>query len=131
LLILFAMVKQYSISGGFLRRKVFTIAMVVVSAAAAFATLGDGGDKDKKKGLLSNHYTNVKNTGKFSLKSGYQYRGSQIISQNTRQNTVSLNSVIIYKNGNTTYIVPFKTNPTNTKVDNKVKFSLGVPSINK
>ncbi len=117
------MVKQSSI----LRRKLLTGALVIISAAAAYATLGDGGGKTKKSTLLANHYSNV-TPGKFSLKSGYQYRGSQIISQSTQNNVISLNSVITYQKGNTTYIVPLK---ANVKTGEKVKFTLGVPTLNK
>ncbi|MDX1954727.1 MAG: hypothetical protein SFU20_04285 [Chitinophagaceae bacterium] len=117
------MMKQSSI----LRRKVLTGVLVIISAAAAYATLGDGGGKAKKSTLLANHYSKV-TPGKFSLKSGYQYRGSQIISQKTQNNVISLNSVITYQKGNTTYIVPLK---TNTNTGDKVKFSLGVPTLNK
>lgn len=117
------MVKQTSI----LRRKLLTGLLVVASAAAAYATLGDGSGKTKKSGLLSNHYAATA-PGKFSLKSGYQYRGSQIISQSTQNNVISLHSVITYQKGNTTYIVPLKTNVNTT---DKVRFSLGIPSLQK
>ncbi|MBI1344555.1 MAG: hypothetical protein GC171_16665 [Terrimonas sp.] len=112
-----------------LRRNIVTAVLVTVSAITAFATLGDGNAKNKKSSLLANRYTKI-TPGKFSLKSGYQYRGSQIISQQSENNIISLNSVITYQKGNTTYIVPLKTK-LNSNTNDKVKFSVGVPSLNK
>lgn len=114
------------IKAGMLRRNLVTAVFVTVGLAA-FATLGDGNAKNKKSALLANRYSSV-TPGKLSLKSGYQYRGSQIISQKSQNNVISLNSVITYQKGNTTYIVPLKAN-LSTAGTEKVKFSLGIPSL--
>jgi len=106
-------------------RKAATIFLIVISGAAAFAALGDGKSKKSNTSLLNNKY-NVA-PGKFSLKSGYQYRGSQIINQNRSDKTITLNSLVTYQKGNMTYIVPVKT-IVNTS---KVKLSLGIPQLNK
>jgi len=105
------------------RRKSVTILLLTVSALAAFATLGDGKSKGKKASILNNK--TVITPGKFSLKSGYQYRGSQIINQQRTPNSITINSVVTYQKGHMTYILPVKTTMP------KVKVSVGVPQLNR
>lgn len=109
----------------FLTRKAVTLTLIGISALAAYATLGDGRSKGKKKSILNNKM--IITPGKFSLKSGYQYRGSQVINQERSNNTITLNSVITYQKGNMTYILPLKT----TVLTNKVKLGLGIPQLNR
>jgi len=91
----------------FLRRKLAVILLIAVSAVTAFATLGDGKIKyDRAKGSLLSNKTKL-NSHSFSLKSGYTFRGNQVI--NTKnEKYISLNTVITYQRGNTTYILPLK-----------------------
>jgi hypothetical protein len=105
-------------------RKVAILILIAASAMTAFATLGDGKSKGKKASLLNNK--SVITPGKFTLKSGYQYRGSQIINQQRANNTVTLNSLVTYQKGHITYILPIK-----TVIPQKVKVSLGIPQLNK
>ena len=90
-----------------LSRKLAVILLIAVSAVAAFATLGDGKIKyDRAKGSLLSNKTKL-NSHSFSLKSGYTFRGNQVI--NTKnEKYISLNTVITYQRGNTTYILPLK-----------------------
>lgn len=108
-----------------LTRKLTTLLLVGLSVAA-FATLGDGKGKGKKASLLNNK-TKI-TPGKFSLKSGYQYRGSQIINQKSdnNTNTFTLNSLVTYQKGNMTYVLPVK-----TVIPQKVKLSVGIPQLSK
>lgn len=108
-----------------LGKKVAVLTLISATAIAAFASLGDGKVKGKKVSLLNNKP--VVAPGKFSLKSGYQYRGSQIIDQQKVNNVVTLNSLVTYQKGNTTYILPLKTT-VNTQ---KIKLSLGIPQLNR
>lgn len=108
-----------------LTRKAVTVTLIAVSAYAAFATLGDGKSKKMKPSLLSN-YANI-TPGRFSLKSGYQYRGSQLINQQRTNTTITLNSLVTYQKGHMTYIVPIKT----TVLTKNVKISVGIPQLNK
>ncbi|MES1214206.1 MAG: hypothetical protein ABUT20_01715 [Bacteroidota bacterium] len=88
-------------------RKFAVILLLAVSCATAFATLGDGKAKSTrtKKSLLSEKKLSVPEI--FTLKSGYTFRGSQVInSQNERY--INLNTVVTYQKGNTTYILPLK-----------------------
>lgn len=106
-----------------LTRKLATILLVGLSVAA-FATLGDGKSKGKKSSLLNTKPSIT--PGRFSLKSGYQYRGSQVVSQQVDKNTFTLNSLVTYQKGNMTYILPVK-----TVVPQKVKLSVGIPQLSR
>ena len=109
----------------FFGKKAAVLTLITATAIAAFASLGDGKSKGKKVSLLNNKRVVV--PGKFSLSSGYQYRGSQIIDQQKSDNIVTLNSRITYQKGNMTYILPLKT-MINTQ---KIKLSVGVPQLNR
>jgi hypothetical protein len=92
------------------KRKVITFVFISASIAA-FATLGDGGNSKKStassKSLLS--YKAPASFKGFSLNSGYNYRGNNIISAHTPEKKfVMLNTTVTYQKGNTTYIVPIK-----------------------
>lgn len=88
-------------------RKLSVLILLAVSTIAAFATLGDGKVKNNlpRKTLLSNKTSTA---GFFSLKSGYTYRGNQIISNETENKYIRLNTTVTMQKGNTTYIVPLK-----------------------
>ena len=104
-----------------LTRKLATLFLIGLSVAA-FATLGDGKSKGKKSSLLSSKPTIT--PGKFTLKSGYQYRGSQIINQQNQNNTFTRNSLVTYQKGNMTYILPVK-----TIIPQKIKVTVGIPQM--
>jgi hypothetical protein len=90
-----------------LSRKLAVILLIAVSAVAAFATLGDGrSHADKSKSSLLSSKA-VVNPGYFSLKSGYTYRGNQVINTQSEK-YISLNTVVTYQKGHTTYILPLK-----------------------
>ena len=115
--------KDYrTILRGLLTRKLTTLFLVGLSVAA-FATLGDG--KAKKKSSLLNSKPTI-TPGKFTLKSGYQYRGSQIISQKKDNTSFTRNSLVTYQKGNMTYILPVK-----TIIPQKIKVTVGIPQINR
>jgi len=102
-------------------RKIAVLALLVsISAIAALATLGDGKSKkeDPKKSLLSPKPTF---SGSFSLRSGYTYRGSQVINNKTSQKFIRLNTVVTVQKGNITYTVPLK----RKVILEKVKLDIG------
>lgn len=103
-----------------LTRKLTTLLLIGLSVAA-FATLGDG--KAKKRSSLLNSKPTI-TPGKFSMKSGYQYRGSQIINQQKDKNSFTRNSLVTYQKGNMTYILPVK-----TVVPQKIKVTVGIPQM--
>jgi len=106
-----------------LTRKLVTLFLIGLSVVA-FASLGDGKTKGKKNSLLNSRPTVT--PGKFTLKSGYQYRGSQIINQQTQNNTFTRNSLVTYQKGNMTYILPVK-----TVIPQKIKVTVGIPQMNR
>ena len=91
-----------------LSKKFAMVLLLAVTTIGAFATLGDGKASDtnpRKKSLLSKK-TSYR-PGSLSLKSGYSFRGSQVIgSQENRY--INLNTSITYQSGHTSYIVPLK-----------------------
>lgn len=94
-----------------LKAKLATAVFVTVSFAA-FATLGergkDGNKNTQQRSLLSTR-SYPSNFKTFSLKSGYNYRGSHILSTPVQNRFIILNtSVVTYQKGNTTYILPLK-----------------------
>jgi hypothetical protein len=88
-------------------KPVTVVVLLAISAVAAFATLGDGKLKsDKTKALLLSDKSPVAR-GSFSLRSGYSYRGSQVINMQSPKCT-NLNTTITYQKGHTTFIVPLR-----------------------
>jgi hypothetical protein len=99
-------------------RKLAIILFLAVSAAGAFATLGDGRRKtgSSKASLLS--YKPAAKPGSFTLRSGYLYRGNEVINTNEKR-YIRLNTTVTMQKGNTTYIVPLKKKVilSNIKID--------------
>ncbi len=111
---------KLNIVGRVIGRKLTVVILLAVSAVTAYATLGDGkskGSATPKKSLLSNKATVV--PGSFNLKSGYTYRGNQVINTKAENNFISLNTVVTTRRGNTFYIVPLKKKVilSNVKID--------------
>ncbi len=102
-----------------LSRKLAVILLMVISAAGAFATLGDGKSKSgtSKSSLLSNKV--LLKPGSFSLRSGYTYRGNKVINNNSEKRYIRLNTVVTVQKGNISYIVPLKKKAIlgNVKID--------------
>ena len=88
-------------------KKMSVLLLLAVSAIGAYATLGDGKAKKDlpKRSLFSNKTVTP---GSFSLKSGYTYRGNQVINTKQENTYISLNTTVTVQKGNTTYIVPLK-----------------------
>lgn len=105
-----------------LRRKLVMLFLLALSAAGAFATLGDGRKKastTSKKAFLSGR--TIPNNRYFSLKSGYTFRGNQVINSNTDKKYINLNTMVSVHKGNTTYVLPLR---KKALVD-KVKIDIG------
>jgi hypothetical protein len=88
-------------------KKLAVTLLLAVITAGAFATLGDGRVKTggDHRSLLTDKVTNTRTN--FSLRSGYSFRGSQVINTQTPHYT-NLNTTISYNNGRTTYTVPMR-----------------------
>jgi len=88
-------------------RRATVVFLLAVSAVSAFAILGDKGKNPKNHSFLSGQNYAV-SPGSFSLKSNYNYRGNQVINSQRSTQYITLNTVLTYQKGNTTYIVPLK-----------------------
>jgi len=89
-------------------RKIAILSLLAASTIGAFATLGTTGrNKKTKSGKSLLSIKTSAYTGSFSLRSGYNFRGNQVI--NTQENKyINLSTVITYQQGHTTYIMPLK-----------------------
>ena len=92
-------------------RKLAVLFLITVSTVAAFATLGDGNKSEgPRKKLLSSQSTTRQ--GSFTLRSGYNFRGNQILTNTSTTTTttryIRINTVATVQNGRTTYVVPLK-----------------------
>jgi hypothetical protein len=92
-----------------LARKSALCFALTAMAFLTFASSGGGGDKSSKSIPMTNQFTPIRTTGGFTLKSGPVYRGSNLLnSQKQKDGAVTFNSVVTYKRGNTTFILPYK-----------------------
>ncbi len=81
--------------------------LLLFFAAGAFGTLGDGkkkSGKNKGSNLLSSRSSS--HTGYFSLKSGYNFRGNRVISNEKKY--INLNTVVTVQKGKTTVVLPLR-----------------------
>ena len=86
-------------------QSIFSVLLIIV-VALAFASKGGG---DKKKNLVSKaNFAPVNISSAFTLKNGASYMGSRIFSQQKERNSISVNTMVTYQNGNTIYIMPYK-----------------------
>ena len=101
---------KFPISRRIIIAKLIT-AVLISASVAAFATLGDG-SKDKGKRTTPKNLLSIKpypyNFKSFSLRSGYNYRGSTVFNNAPQHKYIVLNTVVTYEKGNTTYILPLK-----------------------
>jgi hypothetical protein len=91
-----------------LAKKIAVLSLIAISAVGAFATLGDG-NKKSSRSLLSTQKTNYK-PGSFSLRSGYNFRGNQVLSNTSTKKYISINTTVMAQRGNSTVLVPLKKN---------------------
>lgn len=108
------------------KRKAVTMVMLSFFTVGAFATLGDGSSKSKSKNILSDRNVSISH-GSFSLKSGYNYRGNNVINLKKEDTYINLNTVTTYQKGNRAYILPVK---SKVLISN-LKVSAGVPQLNR
>jgi hypothetical protein len=92
-----------------LAKKLAVLLLITVTGIASFATLGDGDKKsDLKKKSLVLSGRNSNRQGSFSLRSGYTFRGNQVINSQSEKRYIRINTSVTMQKGNTTYIVPLK-----------------------
>jgi hypothetical protein len=88
-----------------LRLSVVSILLLAITVLA-FASKG-GGEK-KKHSTFENTFTPIDAASSFTLKKTPVYSGTLMNFQSQPNNRVSLNAMITYQRGNTTYILPYQ-----------------------
>lgn len=100
------MVKINPIKG---RKILVALLMLGVTQLAVASFTGSTEESTKNKYSLKNfNKTFYKNASPFSLRAGFQYKGTQVISMQKDANEVTYNSIMRFEKGNTTYIYPYK-----------------------
>ena len=104
-------------------RKIAALVLLLSTAVAGFATLGDGKSKRSditpRTSLLSAR--KALKPGTFTLKSGYIFRGNEVINLNQSKQVIRLNTTATVQKGNMTFTVPVKKNV----IFDKVKIDIG------
>ncbi|MET0637808.1 MAG: hypothetical protein ABWZ25_17390 [Chitinophagaceae bacterium] len=99
----------FSISATAVKKLVLTFGVFAFSVSS-FATFSSGSvnrEKEKPgKKLLANP-SSVK-PGAFSLRSGYKFRGNQVMATVSNDKFINLNTVVTFQQGRTTYVLPVK-----------------------
>jgi len=94
-----------------IRLKKITLALLLIGATNLTMGSFTGSSDLKSKNLysLKNFNRNFyKSTSPFSLRAGFQYKGMQLLSQKKEINgDITLNSIMRFEKGNTTYIYPY------------------------
>ena len=100
--------------------RAFVVLLLLAGIAmGSYATLGDGTGKKASPKLLTGK--TMSKPGSFSLRSGYNFRGNQVINFNNDNNRyINLNTVVTYQQGHTTYTMPVK---KKVLLNNKVTFN--------
>lgn len=81
-------------------------AVLLVVTVIAFASKG-GGDK-KKHREFENSFTPINAASSFSLKKSPAYSGTIMSFRPQADNRISINAMITYQRGNTTFILPLQ-----------------------
>ncbi len=86
----------------------FVIALLL-TVVVNIAALGTGLTGKNKSSFSLKNVSKAKGFSLTNLKGGFQFKSSSLINyQRESNNTVSVNSVIKYQNGNTTYVYSYK-----------------------
>ncbi|HLX92026.1 MAG TPA: hypothetical protein VKR32_10110 [Puia sp.] len=89
-----------------MRYGLFFMSFVII-VGLAFAS--KGGDKNKKRTAnMKSDFVPIRIVSPFTLKSGFAYSGSRVFNVQKENNSFSINSLITYQRGNTTFIVPYQ-----------------------
>jgi hypothetical protein len=112
-----------------LARKSAICFALTIMAILTFASSGGGGGDKNKSMPATNQFTPIRTTNGFTLKSGPTYRGSQLFNQEKKKDALVFNSVITYKRGNTTFILPYKYKMNLPNIKNCAKSNLNVVDV--
>ncbi len=96
--------------------------LLLVLTVIAFASKG-GGDK-KKHREFDNNFTPINAASSFSLKKSPAYSGTIMTFRPQADNRISINAMITYQRGNTTFILPYQYKVSIGPVSNSGKTNL-------
>ena len=86
--------------------RITAVSLLLAVTALAFASKG-GGEK-KKRRELENSFTPINASSSFSLKKTPLYSGSVVTFRPQTDCRISLNAMVTYQRGNTTFILPYQ-----------------------
>lgn len=86
------------------------LSFVFILSAIALLAFADKGGSGKKRRTQLNIQTseNLNSSVRFNLNSGLTYKGSFLTNTEQVGNIVVNDAVVLFKKGNTTYILPYK-----------------------
>jgi hypothetical protein len=96
--------------------------LLLAVTVLAFASKG-GGDK-KKRAEFDNRFTPINAASSFTLKKTPNYSGTLMSFRPQTDNRISLNAMITYQRGNTTFILPYQYKVSIGPVSNSCKTNL-------
>ena len=85
-----------------------TAVSLLLFAVTALAFASKGGGEKKKHHEFDNSFTPINAASSFSLKGSPLYSGSVISFRPQADHRVSMNAMITYQRGNTTFILPYQ-----------------------
>jgi glucan phosphoethanolaminetransferase (alkaline phosphatase superfamily) len=87
---------------------IFCLFLIFVAIGFASSTSLGGGDQKSKTSLMNN-FTPIRSTSGFTLRATKpSFSGGFVHSLERTDNRLSINTLITYQRGNTTYILPYK-----------------------
>ena len=84
------------------------ITALAICGINAFAAIGIGGGGKTKQNSIGIDFTPISVANSFTLKGNFSYKGGRIMSEERTPNVITFNSIVTYQQGNTTYIMPYK-----------------------
>jgi hypothetical protein len=102
---------QLHITKRVIGKKLIALALLALTAVASFASLGDGRKKSATKSPSLSSKSSAR-PGSFSLRSGYNFRGNQVLNTPSpeRKVVIRLNTNVTMQRGSNSFTIPLKKN---------------------